>query len=138
MALDGALESDSPVRAVVIQSLGAGNIPTEDPYDLTPLIRRARDLGVPVFLTSQYPVDVNNMGRYPPPKSAIRAGAVPIANMAMGALMAKLSWALGKTRLRDGEVDQGRLRKMMWTNYLGEVDEADSLALQSIFQKNQD
>jgi L-asparaginase/Glu-tRNA(Gln) amidotransferase subunit D len=108
---------------LIIQTLGAGNIPTEAPYDLEPFIRQAYDLGIPVLLASQYPIHTGNLGRYFPSRRAIDAGAIPIANMTMAAMVAKLSWVLGAAKelpTRDEVLEQ------MLFNYVGEIDERDA------------
>lgn len=93
-------------RGVIIQSLGAGNVPTVTDYDLTPLIRRAIEVRIPVVLTSQYPVQPRNFFRYSPAEAAINAGAVPTGNMTVPAVVAKLSWVLADV---DRQISEGGL-----------------------------
>jgi L-asparaginase len=114
-------------RGVIIQSLGAGNVPTESAaFDLTRLIREATGQDIPVVLTSQYPVLPANYLRYSPSQAAIEAGAIPTGNMTISAVVAKLSWVLPQV---DREIRQGmlpaerrvvRVREMMGLEYVGE------------------
>jgi L-asparaginase len=82
-------------RGIIIQSLGAGNIPTKDPaFSLEPLIKEASEQLIPVILTSPFPVLPANYLRYSPSTAAIAAGAIPTGNMTISAVVTKLSWVL--------------------------------------------
>lgn len=108
-ALERLDERDRPLcRGVVIQSLGAGNVPTSESGvgNLVPVIERARQLQIPVVLTSQYPVHPRNLTRYSPAMAAIDAGAIPTGNMTVASVVAKLSWILADI---DGQVERGTL-----------------------------
>ncbi|HXC45354.1 MAG TPA: asparaginase domain-containing protein, partial [Solirubrobacteraceae bacterium] len=114
-------------RGIIIQSLGAGNIPTKSPpFDLTNLISEAKRRFIPVVLTSQYPVLPANYQRYSPVAAAIAAGAIPTGNMTISAVVAKLSWVIPQV---DREIEVGMLRRerrlervaeMMGREYVGE------------------
>jgi L-asparaginase len=114
-------------QGIIIQSLGAGNIPTKSPaFDLTGLIRQASAQQIPVVLTSQYPVLPANYLRYSPSQAAIKAGAIPTGNMTISAVLTKLSWVLPQV---DKEIRQGllqpperinRVRQMIRREYVGE------------------
>jgi len=123
------LPPDRRPRGVVLQSLGAGNIPTSGRTSLVPFVRETCDLGIPVLLAGQYPVHPANFGRYDPPYQARRAGAIPVANMTTAALVAKFSWVLAS--LGDASPDAVNLtvRQTMQANLVGEVDERESRAL---------
>lgn len=114
-------------RAIVIQSLGAGNVPTKaHAFNLTRLIRAATDRHVPVVLTSQYPVLPANYLRYSPSQAAIEAGAIPTGNMTISAVVTKLSWVLPQVdhEIRTGMLTPAqrvfRVREMMGREYVGE------------------
>lgn len=94
-ALD-QLDSDGKrkCRGLVVRSLGAGNVPTTDRYNLVPLIERAVERGIPTLLASDNPVQVRNLTRYSPAAAAIRAGAIPTGDMTVAAVVTKLSWVL--------------------------------------------
>lgn len=131
---EAALEATDPrtgrrrCRGIVLQTLGAGNVPSLEPYSLEPLIVEAIRRQIPVVLTSQYPISGRDFTRYAPAAKAIEAGAQPIGNMTVAAVVAKLSWVLAQV---DDEEDRGRLRaedrvrkvsEMMLTNFIGEVN----------------
>lgn len=115
-------------RGIVIQTLGAGNIPTNEPYDLTPVILLATQRRIPVILASQYPVHPENLGRYGPSARALSAGAIPVANMTMAAIVAKLSWVLGQSSESPGREE---IQSQMLYNYVGEIDDRDAAALKA-------
>lgn len=114
-------------NGIIIQSLGAGNIPTVTPeFALDKLIGLANKRGIPVILTSQYPVLPANYQRYSPSATAIEAGAIPTGNMTVSAVVAKLSWVLPQV---DAAIERGllvsgermaRVREMMEEEYVGE------------------
>ena len=122
------------LRGLIVQSLGAGNIPTEPPYSLLPLIESATENDIPVLLATSYPVDVENIGKYDPPRLAMEAGAIPVANMTPAALAAKFSWALAQLAT-SGKIIPA-VAQIMWTDIVGEVDPTDSRRLKGIFSKS--
>lgn len=93
-------------KGVVVQSLGAGNIPVKEAYSLVPLIQAAREREIPVMLTSSYPVHLANITRYSPALEAVAAGGFPTGNMTLPAVVAKLSWSLANVERR---IEQGEL-----------------------------
>jgi L-asparaginase/Glu-tRNA(Gln) amidotransferase subunit D len=118
-ALD-APEAERP-HGIVIQTLGAGHVPATGPYSHEKLIKRAVTLDIPVLLTSQYQLLPQNILRYTPAKSAWLLGAIPMGNLTVPALAAKLSWALGQV----GEhvpLGQRRdaVRELIAPEYVGE------------------
>lgn len=117
------------IRGIIIQSLGAGNLPTKGDYAFAPLIELATHHEIPVILANQYPADSANFGRYNPPAIALRAGAIPVANMTSAALVAKFSWLLAQA----AELSRDELVNFMWDDYVGEVDPVDSRALREIY-----
>lgn len=122
------VDEDSRPTGIIIQSLGAGNIPTREPYDLSPLIRMAtEELGIPVLLTSQYPIHPGNLGRYLPSRRAIDDGAIPLANMTLPALATKLSWVLGQFGPR---LPRDELREKLLYNYIEELGVRDADAFE--------
>jgi len=124
--------SERPVRGLVIQSLGAGNIPTEGDHNLVPLIEDACERGIPVVLAGQYPIHPANLGKYAPPRKALAAGAIPIANMTTAALVAKLSWVLAQLSGLSGDRLNAQVRQLLLQNLVGEIDDRDSAELASI------
>ncbi|MEM7139384.1 MAG: asparaginase domain-containing protein [Actinomycetota bacterium] len=122
------LASDRP-SGIIVQTLGAGNVPTQPPYDLSSVIQEARGMGIPVLMSSMYPVHTGNLGRYTPSEAAIAAGAVAITNMTAAATFAKFSWVLGKLGPGAAQAD---IRAEMLYPYVDEISEADASALGSL------
>lgn len=127
-ALDVKDPDGRPVcSGIIISSLGAGNIPNRsDAFDLTRLIDTAKTKGIPVLLTSQYPVLPANYMRYSTSDAAMKAGAVPTGNMTVSAVVTKLSWVLPQVDadVNDGIITEaerlGRIEQMMQNEYVGE------------------
>jgi L-asparaginase/Glu-tRNA(Gln) amidotransferase subunit D len=116
-------------RGIVIQSLGAGNIPTEGDQSLVPFIYEACEMGIPVLLASQYPIYPANLGKYRPPRRAIAAGAIPVVNMTTAALIAKLSWVIARVGDSSGDRLTELVRAYMLNNLVGEIDDQDLAVL---------
>jgi hypothetical protein len=106
-------------------------------FDLTTLIREARDRMIPVVLTSQYPVLPANYRRYTPSAAAIDAGAIPTGNMTISAVVAKLSWIIPQI---DEAIEAGdrepcervaAVKEMMDREYVGEGGLGETVAEQT-------
>ena len=94
-------------NGVIIETMGAGNVASEDPFGFMPLIERAvYELGIPVIVTSQYPPDPGSHTRYSPAEAPIKAGAIHAGNMTLAAAGVKFRWVLALLH-----------RKRNWTNF---------------------
>lgn len=103
-------------KGVIFQSYGAGNIPTEE-NSLLPLIAYAiRKKNIPVLISTQCVTGRVRMGMYDTSYQALKIGAIPTEDMTYEAALVKLSWCLAQTE------DITRIRKMMMTNFVGEVN----------------
>jgi L-asparaginase len=116
------------VRGLVVQSLGAANVPSrDDRYSLVPLIVRARELDIPVVVMSEYPVHQRNLARYSPAAAAIHAGAIPTGNMTRAAVVTKLSWVIADidAQVKAGLLPEGhrsdQVRERMLRDEVGEL-----------------
>lgn len=83
-----------PLRGVIVQTLGAGNVSSEPPYSFIPFVQRAFRQGIPVIVTSQYPPDPGTHTKYTPAEAPISAGAIHAGNMTQSAAVAKFRWVL--------------------------------------------
>jgi L-asparaginase len=124
-----AEKTDEGLRGVLIQSLGAGNLPTEAGYSLVSFIDKAVERDIPVVLGSPYPVLTSNPEKYAPAEAAIRAGALPLFNITLPALVTKLAWTLGGMPQDLDHADPRQGLRRAWvherirTNYVGETDD---------------
>jgi L-asparaginase len=84
------------VSGIIVQSLGAGNLPTQKDYSLVSFIERAVAMDIPVVLGSLYPVLSSNPSKYAPAQEAHKAGALPAFNVTLPALVTKFAWILGR------------------------------------------
>jgi L-asparaginase/Glu-tRNA(Gln) amidotransferase subunit D len=74
-------------------------MPTIAGYSLEDLVERATERDIPVVMGCPYPIYLGNPGRYGPSAAALKAGAIPVFNMTMPALVAKFAWVLGQYRV---------------------------------------
>lgn len=114
---------NSGVSGIVIQSLGAGNLPTRDEYSLVDFIERAVTIyEVPVVVGSLYPVRTQNADLYQPSRAAHDKGAIRAFNMTLPAIVTKLAWILGQYMMEEeagGAIQY--VEKRMLKDAIGEV-----------------
>jgi L-asparaginase/Glu-tRNA(Gln) amidotransferase subunit D len=115
-------------KGIVLQSFGAGNVPSEAAgakYAWENFIRHAKDCGKPVLITSQFPANATSHTVYEPGVAAIDAGAIPTGNMTSACATAKFRWVLAQVgNIEDKQEKLDRIRDMMNTDYVGEFDMA--------------
>jgi L-asparaginase len=100
---DGPSKGSPPLRGIVFQTLGAGNVPTQVPGSFIPFIRDATQAGIPVVITSQYAVHPTTHVRYEPGSLPIQAGAIGVLDMTAEAAEVKLRWVLAQNKRRKAE-----------------------------------
>jgi L-asparaginase len=87
-------DGEHACSGVIVQTLGAGNVTSEEPYSFIPFVERAYRQGIPVIVTSQYPPDPGTHTKYTPAEAPIRAGAIHAGNMTLAAAVTKFRWVL--------------------------------------------
>ena len=115
-------------KGIVLQSFGAGNVPDWGEYGFGDFIGRAKDFGIPVVITSQFPANSTTNSNYEPGLKAVRAGAIPTGNMTSSAATVKFRWVLAQIdESLPGHAKTGRLNKVR--DLMGQVfvDEMDVL-----------
>lgn len=82
-------------KALLLKSLGAGNVPSEEPYSILPLIRFATEkMNIPVLVSTKFTGGNTHMEIYEPGKLALEAGAIPTGDLTDVAAQVKCMWAL--------------------------------------------
>lgn len=125
--LEPILESPR-CKGLILQSFGAGNVPNEEPYSFSSLIRKGVSMNIPIIVTSQFPANATLHTSYAPGREAIEAGAIPTGNMTSSCAAAKFRWALARFEktLGEGKFNESdRIRevnRMMQKVYVGEMD----------------
>lgn len=110
-------------KGIVLQSFGAGNVPNEKPYSLTDFIKKSKEQGTPVLITSQFPANATLHTSYEPGIAAIKAGAIPTGNMTSACATAKFRWVLAQVEeINDKEKKLEKIKNMINTDYIGELD----------------
>ncbi|WP_297548379.1 Glu-tRNA(Gln) amidotransferase subunit GatD [Thermococcus sp.] len=102
---------DRGYKGVVIEGTGLGHVP----QDFIPHVQRAVEEGVAVCVTSQCLYGRVNLNVYSNGRKLLKAGAIPCEDMLPETAYVKLMWVLGHTN------DLDEVRKMMLTNYAGEI-----------------
>ena len=106
------------VSAMILKSLGEGNVCAEGQYNLIPVIKQAtEEYQVPIFIASKFPGGNAVATHYEVGLAAIRAGGIPCYDHTDVAVDVKVRWLLGNAlaaRVED-------FRKAMNTSYAGEV-----------------
>jgi L-asparaginase len=121
--LFGILEN-AHCRGIVLQSFGAGNVPSQGEFSFEKFIQRAVDRGIPVVIASQFPANSTLASHYEPGVAAIKAGAIPTGNMTNAAATVKFRWVLHQLEMTNAFSKKQKLekvRKMMNTNFVGEM-----------------
>jgi L-asparaginase len=115
------------VKGVVIESLGVGNLPTIEDYSFEQLIRGFIAQGIPVLISSRYPVQPDLAAFYAPAKAFLALDAMSAGDMVPPAATTKFMWGVAEIRRRfaNRSVDkQTRLRalsSLMGDNLIGEI-----------------
>ena len=108
---------DKGYKGIVLEGTGLGHCPEE----IIPSIKRARDSGIPVVMTSQCLYGHINMNVYSTGRKLITAGVISAGDMLPETAYVKLSWALGQT----DEIEE--VEKTMQTNIAGEIEDKSSI-----------
>ena len=107
---------DAGYRGIVFAGTGLGHVNRR----IYPALERAREAGVPIYMTLQTLWGFVQMHVYETGREILQLGVVPLANMLPEVAYIKLSWALG---LHPG--DPQAARELMTRNVAGEVTERE-------------
>lgn len=102
-------------KALVLRSLGAGNVPSRDEYSLIPCIEQATKLKIPVVITTKFVGGTTHAGIYGPGRAALDAGAIESGDLNDVAVHVKVAYLLAQG------VRSGTLQKALLTPLAGEV-----------------
>lgn len=108
------------VRGVLLQTMGAGNVPSEGKASWLKFIRDATASDIPVLLTSATPSGIGSGGGYAPGCAALEAGAINAGSLTPACAAVKFRWALGQARRRGGAV-VSHVREVMDRDWVGEM-----------------
>ncbi|MGZ5440642.1 MAG: asparaginase domain-containing protein [Thermoanaerobaculia bacterium] len=114
-------------RGVIIQTLGAGNVTTIEPYGFMGFIADAVGRSIPVLITSPYPWRPAAAREFAPAAAPIDVGAIPGGEMTTAAAVTKFRWSLARVDrlVDDGVIPRERRRDeisaLMQRNLIGEL-----------------
>src|SRR3989344_4083412 len=104
-------------KALLLKSLGAGNVPSEGPYSLLPLIKHAtKKLNIPVLVSTKFTGGKVHMDIYEPGKLALNAGAISTGDLTDVAAQVKCMWAL-----KTWSKSKDKFKKIMESDIVGEI-----------------
>lgn len=106
------------ISAMILKSLGEGNVCNEGQYNLLPVIKQAtEDYMVPIFITTKFPGGSAVATHYEVGLAAIKAGGIPCFDHTDVAVDVKVRWLIGNGICSSIE----DFRKAMKTSFAGEV-----------------
>lgn len=103
-------------KALLLKSLGVGNVPSEGKYSLLPIIEESIARNVPVLISTKFVGGHTIPDMYEPGQRAYKAGAIPTNDMTDVAAQVKLMWLLAK-----GFSSMEKLKQEVLHNYIGEL-----------------
>lgn len=110
-AVEGILNSG--IKGLVMRGYGSGNI--SEVY--IPVIKKAKEMGVPVVVDTQCLEGATSMHLYDAGKQALDAGVIQAYDMSIECVITKLMWALKHANNYDG------VKEIMHRNYVGEINQ---------------
>ncbi len=106
------------VSAMILKSLGEGNVCSEGQYNMLPVIRQAtHEYMTPIFITSKFPGGSAVATHYEVGVEAIKAGGIPCYDHTDVAVDVKVRWLIGNGLCSSIE----DFRKAMKISFAGEV-----------------
>ncbi len=113
---------DLGYRGIVIEGFGSGNIPAKE-NSLADAIKDALSRDCIVVMTTQCAFGQVDLSLYEVGKAALQVGALSAYDMISEIAVVKLMWCLGQTDNLE------EIRKMMLTNYVGEITMSSSVGM---------
>jgi len=106
------------ISALILKSLGEGNVCNEGQYNLIPVIKQASiEYMTPIFITTKFVAGGSGAAHYETGYEPIKAGAIPCFDHTDVAVDVKVRWLIGNglcSNIQD-------FKKAMETSYAGEV-----------------
>lgn len=104
------------VHGIIIEGFGPGNVPFLE-NSIIPQIEKATKMEIPVIIANQMEQGITNLKAYEAGLSAAEAGAISSKDMTTEATVAKLMWALAKSKNRS------EVKHIMEKNLAGELED---------------
>ena len=108
------------ISALILKSLGEGNVCSEGQYNLLPLLKQAStEYMTPIFITTKFVGGTAGLAHYETGFEAIRSGGIPCYDHTDVAVDVKVRWLIGNGIC--STIDD--FKEAMKTNYSGEVSQ---------------
>ena len=114
--IEAVLDKDL-IKALIIRTYAAGNLPSERKNNLLPIVTLAKKKNIPVFLTSKVAAANASGADYEPGMKALHAGAIPCFDQTEAVVAVKIAWLIGNDLCNSVE----DFNEAMRTNYVGEL-----------------
>lgn len=112
-----AITRSPECTALILKSLGAGNVPSDGEYSLLPVIQETVQSGKPVIIATKFVGGKTIPEIYETGREALKVGAGHAGNMTDVAAEVKLMWLMGQ-----GVREPKAVNEAMLKSYIGEVD----------------
>tara|TARA_Y100000310_G_C20637678_1_gene792085 strand:+ start:288 stop:1385 length:1098 start_codon:yes stop_codon:yes gene_type:complete len=110
--------TEEGISALILKSLGEGNVCNEGQYNLIPVIKQAsEEYMTPIFITTKFVAGGSGAAHYEVGYEAIKAGGIPCFDHTDVAVDVKVRWLIGNGMCSN--IDD--FKKAMETSYAGEV-----------------
>lgn len=129
-ATDG--EGNRRCQGLVLQTLGAGNVVSLEPYSFLDFVDEAVRSGIPVLVTSPYAWEPGPDQQFSPAKAPLELGAISSGPMTAAAAVTKFRWALAQAKRNQSPGAPSsanlitRVRSIMEEDLVGELTMPES------------
>ena len=113
LIIDKVLERKA--HGIILEGFGPGNVPSQE-NSIIPKIEKATEQGIPIIIANQMERGVTNLHAYEVGFAAAKAGAISSKDMTTEATVAKLMWALAKTKRLP------EIKRLIETDLAGEIE----------------
>ena len=111
------------ISALILKSLGEGNVCNEGQYNLVPVIKQAsEEYLTPIFITTKFVSGGAGAAHYATGYDAINAGGIPCYDQTDITVDVKVRWLIGNSMCST----IAEYKKAMKTSYAGEVTQQDN------------
>lgn len=113
---------EAGTKGFILRAYGSGDIP----YNFEESLLYAKKNKIPVVVTTQCPGGATVMGINDVGLKALQTGVIQAFDMCMEAMSTKLMWLLGQNTPYE------KIKKLMETNFIGEVDSSRAAAIMGL------
>lgn len=98
------------LSGVVLETLGIGNVPSRDQYELASVVKWCINHAIPVLIAARYPIDPEFVWQYAAAAEPLKLGALYAGNMSPAAALTKFMWSISVVDTEAQAPDGARFR----------------------------